>query len=196
MKKILPALIIIILLSACGPSVTAAPTPAPPEPPPALDEFGCISSIPTQADIDRALSYTGGLFDTPDWERSYYVADSRVAVTWFSTTLSAVAFLEALIFPCGYEEPDLDLFYSHENWQIIFENYERFEYAGQCGTNDGLRLYQFKGVDQGLIYDIQYWSQNDTMTRVMSMMIVFPAETPSLTAEYSNRLFPRLTSCP
>jgi hypothetical protein len=194
MKKILPFLLIVIFFSACAPSVTVVPTSTP-EPPPVQDEFGCISSTPTQADIDRALSFTGDLFDTPDWERTYFVADGRVAVTWYSATLVAVAYLEALIFPCGYEEPDLDLFYSHENWQIIFENYERFEYADQCHTNDGLRLYQFKGVDQGFVYDIQYWSQNDTMTRVISMMTVFPAESVSLTEEYSNRLFPRLTNC-
>lgn len=187
-------LLTLALLAACAPLPAEPPAPTA-EPPRPADEFGCIASMPVQADIDRALSYTGGLFDTADWQRTYFVADGRVAVTWFSESLGAVAYLEALIFPCGYEEPDLDLFYSHENWQIIFENYERFEYANQCRTNDGLRLYQFKGFDQGFEYDIQYWSQNDTRTRVISMMTVFPAETPALTEEYAARLFPRLTDC-
>lgn len=155
----------------------------------------CISSEPAQADIDSALAYTGALFNETDWQRTYTVSESRVAVTWLSETLGAVAYLEALIFPCGYEEPDLNDFFNDENWQVIFENYESYEAVSECKTDAGLRLYQFKAVEQGYDYDIKYWAGNDTDTRVMAVMIVFPVESKSLMDEYSSTLFPDLTSC-
>ncbi|WKZ36578.1 MAG: hypothetical protein QY332_01390 [Anaerolineales bacterium] len=193
MRKSPPILFFFLLLSACGPSATAAPMTTEP---PLADDFGCISSNPTQADIDRALAYSGNLFDVPEWERTYTVADGRVSVAWSSTPLAAVAYLEALIFPCGYEEPDLDFFFSDENWEIIFENYEGFEHVDECRTTDGLRLYQFIGVDDGYEYDIHYWARNDTDTRVITMMTVFPIESEALIEEYARRLFPALLNCP
>ena len=155
----------------------------------------CISSEPAQDDIDTALSYTGDLFGELEWQRTYTVSDGRVAVTWFSDTLGSVAYLEALIFPCSYEELDLDDFFNEENWQVIFENYESYEHVAECRTDDGLRLYQFKAVEQGYDYDIKYWVENDTDTRVLGVMIVFPVESTSLMDDYSSELFPDLTSC-
>jgi hypothetical protein len=155
----------------------------------------CISSEPVQTDIDSALAYTGDLFKDPAWKRTYTVSEGSVAVTWSNDTLSAVAYLEALIFPCGYEEPDLDNFFNDENWKVIFANYESYEAVAECKTDTGLRLYQFKAVDKGYDYDIKYWAKNDTGTRVMGVMIVFPVESKSLMDEYSTKLFPELTSC-
>lgn len=198
MKKITPVLLVLLLLSACAPAATPTPmpTPVPPTVPPlAVEEMTCISTQPTQEDVDRALAFTGGLFNTPDWERSYTVEDSRVAVTWFGSSISAVAFLEALIFPCGYEELDLDQFFGDENWDIIFGNYQRYQRVDECRTDAGLRLYQFKAVDQGFDYDIYYWAQNDTATRVVTMMIVLPVGSEDRMEEYGYSLFPTLQSC-
>jgi hypothetical protein len=155
----------------------------------------CISSEPEQADIDRALAYTHDLFSGPDWQRTYTVSDSRVAVTWSNDTLGSVAYLEALIFPCGYKELDLDNYFNEENWKAIFANYESYEAVAECKMDTGLRLYQFKAVEQGNDYDIKYWAKNDTDTRVMGVMIVFLVKSKSLMDEYSTRLFPELTSC-
>ena len=201
--KIKPSLFlaIIIFLSACGGKVNTA-VPISTEPPVAASEIVpkvtpvCISSEPAQEDIDRALSFTGDLFGAPEWVRSYTVYEGRVSVAWSNDPLGAVAYVEAFIFPCGYEEPDLNNFFSDENWQVIFANYESFEAGSACKTDDGLRLYEFKAVTDGFEYHIKYWAQNDTDTRVISTMIVFPVESQSLMDEYSNRLFPKLISCP
>jgi hypothetical protein len=155
----------------------------------------CISSKPAQADIDSALAYTGDLFNEPEWQQTYTVSDGSVAVTWSNDNLGAVAYLEALIFPCGYEEPDLNNFFNEENWKVVFANYESYEAVSECKTDSGLRLYQFKAAEQGYDYDIKYWARNDTDTRVMGVMIVFPVESNSLMDEYSSDLFPDLTSC-
>lgn len=200
MKNLLFAIVIVLLVSACGAKATA--TPANELPPsdannPTIEQAtpACISLEPTDADIDRALTYTKDLFSGPEWERSYTVGGGRVSVAWSNATDAAIAYAEALIFPCSYEEPDINNFFSDENWSVIFGNYESYQPVAECRTNDGLRLYQFIAVEAGFNYAINYWVENDTETRVMDMMIVFPAESTELMDEYSNSLFPELTSC-
>ena len=199
MKKIFLTLVVLLLISACGGKVNTA-VPISTEPP--ASEIApkvtpvCISSEPTQADIDRALSFPGELLSAPEWVRSYTVFEGRVSVVWSNDPLSAIAYVEALIFPCGYEEPDLNAFFSDESWQIIFANYESFEPTAACKIDVGLRLYEFKAVTDGFEYNINYWAKSDTDTRVLGTMVVFPVESQSLLDEYSERLFPELVSCP
>jgi len=206
MKNIFLALLLLFLISACGGKVNTA-VPILTEPPIVVaSEISpkvtpvCISSEPAQGDIDRALSFTGELFGAPEWIRSYTVSDGRVSVFWSNDPLHTVAVEEALIFPCGYEEPDLDNYFSDDNWKVIFGNYKSYDAVSACKTNDGLRLYQFKATvtdaKGDAEYAIKYWAKNDTDTRVLSTMIVFPVESQSLMDEYSTRLFPNLTSCP
>lgn len=203
MKKFFTALVVLFLISACGGKVNTA-IPISTEPPvveadPKVTPV-CISPEPTQDDIDRALSFTDDLLNTPEWVRSYTVYEGRVSVVWSNDPLSAIAIVESLIFPCGYEEPDINNFFSDENWQIIFGNYKSFESVSACKTDAGLRLYQFKAIVTDNAgdaeYAIKYWAMNDTDIRVMGTMIVFPVESQTLIDEYSIDLFPELTSCP
>jgi len=162
---------------------------------PQVDAAGCISVEPTQGDIERSLAFTDEIFSGPEWTRSYTVETGRVSVTYIGDSLSALGFVEALIFPCGYGESDVDGFFSDENWQIIFENYESYKAVSECKSGDSLRLYEFNAVEEGYDYEIKYWALNDTDTRVMETMIVFPVESKSLMADYSSALFPDLASC-
>lgn len=155
----------------------------------------CISPEPTQADIDRALDYAGALFKSDEWERSYTVMESRVGVTWLNNSLGAVAYLEALIFSCGYEEPDIDAYFSTETWDVIFENYDSYEIVSECRTDNGLRLYEVDATNIGFEYDIRYWARNDTDNRVITMMMTFPVGTEDLLDDYATRLFPPLPEC-
>ena len=207
-KQLFIFLAIAMIVSSCGTPATATPTPVPPPtstPTPKIQPTNkplptvtpvCISSKPTQGDIGRALAYTGDAFSTPDWERSNTVSENSVAVTWQNIAQGAVVYLEAIIFPCGYEEPDLNKYFSDENWKAVFANYESYEKIDECRRDDGLRLYEFKTHNQGFVYEIRYWVKNDTDTRVISTMIVFPLESKSLLDEYSSTLFPGYSTCP
>jgi hypothetical protein len=155
----------------------------------------CISPEPTQADIDRALDYTGALFKSDEWERSYSVMESRVGVTWMNNSIGAVAYLEALIFSCGYEEPDVDAYFSPETWDVIFQYYDDYEIVSECRTDNGLRLYEVDATNAGFEYDIRYWARNDTDNRVITMMMTFPVGTEDLLDDYATRLFPPLPDC-
>jgi hypothetical protein len=203
MHKTLFSSMILFLLAACGsPSVSGEPTLLAPPPVPAEDNSVveaatpvCIAFEPTPEDIDRALSFTGNFFETEDWARTYTVAEDKVTVTWYSETLISVVYLEALIFPCGYEDLDLDQFFNVDSWQIIFENYQGYEYITECRNDSGLRLYEFIAIDQGAEYEIRYWTVNDTDTRVITLMIVLPVESPDLMDEFAYSLFPTLEIC-
>ena len=115
---------------------------------------------------------------------------------WQNVSEGALVYLDAIIFPCGYEEPDLNKYFSEENWKAVFANYESYELLDECKRDDGLRLYEFKTLNQGFEYEIRYWVDNDTDTRVISTMIVFPLETKLLLDEYSSMLFPDYSTCP
>jgi hypothetical protein len=208
MKKRLLLLLAAIMISSCGKPIPAPPTtvPSPTEPPPTQKAEptetplptvtpACISPEPTQNDIDFALAFSGQVFDSTDWERTYTVSGDRVSVTWLNNPLGAVAYLEVLIFPCGYEEPDLNNYYD-DNWGTIFQNYESYTSVAECRRNDGLRLYEFEAQNQGFEYGIKYWVKSDTDSRVISLMVVFPLDLKDMLDNYSARLFPIYSSCP
>ena len=132
----------------------------------------------------------------PEWEQSYTVNDTNVAVLWQNVPQSALVYLETRIKPCGYEEPDLNKEFSDENWKAVFANYESYQLIDQCKNDDGLRLYEFETQNQGLEYEINYWVENDTDTRVIVTMIVFPLETELLLDKYSSMLFQNYSTCP
>ena len=104
---------------------------------------------------------------TSEWEKSYDSCGRPSFCYLAEQSLGAVVYLEAIIFPCGYEEPDLNKYFSDENWKAIFPNYESYELIDECKTDDGLRLYEFKTQNQGFEYEIRYWVENDTDTRVI-----------------------------
>lgn len=192
---------VFLFIMACempGPLMETTPTPQIPptrvnEVPPTAAS-ACISPEPTQEDVDRALSFTGKLFETGDWQRTYTVAENKVSVSWYSQALSSIAYLEALIFPCSYEEPDINAYFSDENWKVIFQNYQGYEPVDECRDDKGQRLYQFKVVSGDAGYDVNYWVKNDTDTRAISFMLVLPEGSDAI-SEYAYSLFPTLSSC-
>ncbi|GAB4542234.1 MAG: hypothetical protein Fur002_12140 [Anaerolineales bacterium] len=197
MKKIF--LLLALLLSACGNVATPAPAPtSTPTPQPLIlptVTAACVSSTPSQADIDRALSFTGQNLASADWERSYSVSDARVAVTWSNAAQGAAAYLEALLFVCGYEEPDLNAYFTEANWQTIFANYEDYQLISECRNDNGLRLYEFSAQSGGLEYAVSYWVRNDTDTRVIAFMLAYPKESRAAFSAYGAQMFPQLPNC-
>jgi hypothetical protein len=203
-------LFILLFLTACsqsGSQATEAPKPQQNPPTSTIESSStveilstvtpaCISQDPSQTDIDRALSFTEQVFEQDDWEQTYTVSEDRVSVSWFSNSLGAVAFMEALIFPCGYEEPDLNNYFNDENWDNVFANYESYELVTECRSDAaGLRLYQFDVDSDGVPYLVNYWVKNDTNNRVVSFMMIVPDDSFDLLDEYSYSLFPQLSNC-
>lgn len=217
MKKNVLSALILFLLAACGSSPTSEapallpPSPAPPASQPPITETEeisppsdstpefapiCIEAAPTETDIERALSFPGGLFDSADWERSYTVYEDRVFVYWQNPVIPSIVNLEAVIFPCSYEEPDLDSFFSADAWAVVFGNYESYQYVSECRDDRGLRLYNFIAVTEGEAYQVRYWTLNDTANRIVTFMVVLPLDASAQMDEIAYALFPQLQACP
>jgi len=155
----------------------------------------CISQEPAQEDIDRALTFTGQVFEQGDWEQSYTVSEDRVSVSWFSNSLGAVAFMEVLIFPCGYEEPDLNNYFNDENWANVFANYQSYTPITECRSDIGLRLHEFSAISEDVPYVIRYWVMNDTNNRVISFMLSMAGDSFAGIDPIGYSLFPQLSNC-
>ncbi|HUM25135.1 MAG TPA: hypothetical protein PKN81_02820 [Anaerolineales bacterium] len=207
-KQIFILIIAAVILSSCGKPPAPPPTSTP-LPPPTITSTPrivatntplptvtpvCVSPEPTQQDIDRAHSYTGDAFDS-SWDQSEAALEGAYSIAWQNIVQGAVAYLEARIKPCGYEEPDLNRDFSEATWSAIFANYESYESIAECKLDSGIRLYQFKTYNLGFEYKINYWVESDTDNRIIVTMIVFPAESQPLLDEYSIRLFPNLPNC-
>ncbi len=186
----------ILFLSACASSdvlpSTSTPVPAAEEVLPTVTP-ACISPEPGADDINETLSFGEELDE--GWDEEHAILDGRVSVTWQNLFENAVIHVEALLFPCGYDEPDLDDYFSDANWDAIFASYEDHEMIGECSTQDGLRLYEFEASSQGVYYDVNYWVLNDTATRVITVMMIFPFDSEALFEDHSLLFFPELTAC-
>jgi hypothetical protein len=202
MKRIYLVLLA-IFLSSCStppkatstPTISPSKTPAITQTPLATVTAVCIPPGPSKEDEEAALDYTGDVFDPSEWEQSHVLGEESVSVTWQNIPQSAVVFLEAIIFSCGYEEPDLDRFLSEDHWDVLFANYDSYEMIDECQSDTGLRLYQFEAVSQGFDYNINYWSENDTNERIITTMITFPFGSETTMDDYSIELFPELPNC-
>jgi hypothetical protein len=199
MKRIYPVFLAIFISSCAAststPTISPTETPSVTKTPLATVTAVCISAEPTQEDVDAALSYADDVFDPADWEQSYEVGEERVSVILQNIPQSAVVFLEAIIFSCGYEEPDLNRYLNDDHWDALFANYDSYEMIDECRSDDGLRLYEFEAVSQEVDYNISYWSENDTNERIITTMITFPLGSEATMDEYSIQLFPELPNC-
>ena len=153
----------VLFASSCGMPDPVLPTqtfiPTKPAAPLATLTPVCVSAQPTQADIDRALMFTGTAFSAAEWQRSEpVISESRVSLYWQNNSQNALAYLEANIFKCGYEELDINKYFNDENWKAVFQSYDSYtSTAPMCKTDSGLRLYEFKAASGGNDYDIRYW---------------------------------------
>jgi hypothetical protein len=183
----------IILLAVTLVCLSAACAPAADEPRGPRDECGLIE--PTDSDVEYALSFGRQAFTSTDWVKIYTVEPYKISLTRKNDALGGIAYLEYLIYNCGYTQTDLDNYFSDEGFDIIFVDYESHALANFC-EEKSLALYEYNLVDSGIPYSARYWVKQATETRLLVMMLVFPSETPDVLDEYSRKIIPELTACP
>ena len=107
---------------------------------------------------------------------------------------SAVAYIEYLIYNCGYGQSELAQYFNDESFNIVFEGYEGHNMAAFC-EDKSLALYKFDLVDEGSEYTANYWVKQDDDTHILVVMLVFPQTSTAQLDEYSKKIFPELTTC-
>jgi hypothetical protein len=182
---LLSAAALTFLLAACTPA-TGEQAAGP------RDECGLIE--PTSGDVDYALSFGQQAYPTADWIKSYTVEPYKISLTRTNGSLTGVAYLEYLIFNCGYGQTELNNYFNDESFNIIFGDYESHALTNFCEVED-LALYEYDLVEDGIGFHARYWAKQASDTRLLVMLLVFPTDTPNILDQYSQELFPEFPSC-
>jgi hypothetical protein len=152
---------------------------------------------PTDKDVQKALGYTGKIFQTSDWKRIYTVGNQRVSITWDHQTLNALAYMEYLVWDCGYTQTDLENYFSLSNFKdVFFNSYQNPVELKRCTGADGLSLYEYSATFNGEAYSIRYWARLESPTRILTLMLSFPSKDKAIQDSLANQLFPKLVACP
>jgi hypothetical protein len=174
------------LLAACTPAAEQQAEGA-------RDECGLIE--PTAADVEYALSFGQTSYPPADWIKTYTVEPYKISLTRSNEALAAIAYLEYLVFNCGYGQADLNSYFNDESFNIIFGDYESHSLTNFCET-EGLALYEYALVEEGINFQARYWVKQASETRLLVMMLVFPSDTPDILNAYSGNIFPEFPACP
>jgi hypothetical protein len=152
---------------------------------------------PGEADIQEALNYTGQAFSGLEWERSYTVLADRVTVTWENDDEGALAYLEHLVYDCGYVEADIDAFFSEQSLkEVILQDYERPELLESCKDASGdLRLYELSAWIHEQTYLVRIWVTLPQPNRMVYVFLTYPEVGQEQLQAYARDLFPALQAC-
>lgn len=172
----------LILAWGCAPKPYAVPT----------DECGPVE--PSDQDVRFALDFGKDMFVGEEWVKSYTVDPYRVSVTHQNESLSAIAYVEYLMFNCGYGQAELDEYFNDEGFSIVYGNYESYTLSSFCEI-DNLALFEYDLVDSGIQYSSRYWVKQESDTRILVAMLVFPTTDQTQLNGYAARLFPNLVTC-
>jgi hypothetical protein len=152
---------------------------------------------PNDRDIKYALNRPGDIFQNSDWDRKYTVGDQRISITWEHTKLSGLAYLEYLVWDCGYTQKDLETYFSESNFTNVFFNaYENPVRVKHCSLDDTLSLYEYTAMYEGINYLLRYWVNLDSPTRIMTFLLSFPEKDKAVLDQVANQLYPKLAVCP
>lgn len=155
----------------------------------------CGLTQPSQRDVRFAVGFAAKLFDPNQWERSYTVEPYKTVVLRENQSLGAIAHTEYLLWNCGYTESDLDNYFSEGYFDVVFSNYDGYMMNKSCQEGK-LSLYEFDAVSQGAPYMVRYWVKQQSKTRVLIFMLVYPRESQTALETVAGQVFPDLVSCP
>jgi hypothetical protein len=175
------------ILSACGTAQQADQAQGPSD--------ACGPYEPTDADVQKMLAYGREAFASPGWVKNYTVEPYKITLTRRNDAIQAIAYSEYLIFTCGYTQSDLNNYFNDEGFNIIFNDYEAHVLTKFC-EQSGTPLYEYDLLDEGNNFKARYWVKQDTNTRILVYMLVFPQADAGGLNEHSQKLFPTLSACP
>lgn len=185
LSRFVLAVAFLLLLAACSATWPAEDSPR--------DQCGPIQ--PSWRDVRFAVGFAAKFFDPEQWERTYTVEPYKTVVLRENQSIGAIAHTEYLLWNCGYTESDLDNYFSQEYFDVVFSNYDGYTMNKSCQEGK-LSLYEFDAVSQGAPYIVRYWVKQQSKTRVLIFMLVYPRESQVALETMAGQVFPNLVSCP
>lgn len=156
------------------------------------DECGPVE--PTEKEVKRVMSIGKDPFASTDWVKSYTVEPYKVSLTRRNNAEGALFIADYLMFNCGYGQEDLDNLFSAEAFDVMLADYESHTLLNFC-EKTGLSLYEYDLLFKGTEFLARFWVKQESDTRLLTVQLVFPKASLALLDEYSNKLYPELTSC-
>ena len=190
---------IAIVLLGCGVSGQLTGSASTPTSTPLRVTADCTKlTNPTEEDVKYALGFTGNTLDPESWDRSYTVESMHVSVSWTTKDGKRVAFLDYLIYSCGFKPTDWDYVLSDKTFrEVRLRNFQNADRIASCTRSESnLNLLEYKYQDSGRNYRIRFWATLVKQTRLLTMSLSFSDEIRSELDRFSSRLFPMLSACP
>jgi hypothetical protein len=184
--SMLVAVLFALAAAGCAPASTATQPTGP------TDNCGPIE--PTDADIQKMLSFGKESFTSNDWQKSYTVEPYKISLTRRNDAIQAIAQSDYFIFTCGYGQTEMGNTFNDANFNLIFSNYESHALSKFCEIKN-LALYEYDLTLNGQPFKARYWVKQDTDTRILAYELVFPQTGAATLNEYSQKIFPDLSAC-
>ena len=155
----------------------------------------CKTKNSSILDVIRVQTFAPGIFGRDVWSESYTSSPDRVTMTWLSNNLNAVAYVEYLVYSCGYTQKDVDTYFSEDNFKsTLFKDYQDVTKTAECSKDD-LRHYEFRGKFSGIHYLMVYWVKPENGNRILDFMMAFPVEKQDELKKVATQLYPQLPAC-
>jgi len=157
------------------------------------DECGPIE--PTEKEVKRVMSIGKDAFASTDWVKNYTVEPYKISLTRRNNVEGALFIADYLMFNCGYGQEELDNLFGAEAFDAMLADYDSHTLANFC-EKPGLSLYEYDLLFQGTEFLARFWVRQESDTRLLTVQLVFPKASLGPLEEYSEKLYPELTSCP
>ena len=155
----------------------------------------CASLQPTDNDVKYALDFGKELFTDVNWTRSYTVKELQATVSWTHRTQAALADITLYMFCDDAGTDDVSWFYNADALKVMFESYDQATLTASC-TRDKIMHFEIDAVEEGQDYKIKLWAEPLNKSRLLSVLLTFPAGETDLLTQYSNEFFPDFATCP
>ena len=167
---------------------------------------GLVGAIPAAAQPDDPTPaplreiYTVLQFGDPVFEPGLWMAHAaeeadRTTATWRADGYGALAHAEYLHFGDGYNPDNLGAFFDDGWFGVSFKDYDSWEQVRRCRIA-GMTVHEFALAMGDQAYQMRYWIQPITPTRILTLQMVFPAGRERLLEEYSRLFAPLAYRCP
>ncbi len=147
-----------------------------------------------EREIYTVLAVGEGVFEPGLWLASASEKGYLTTAEWRADSIGALAFLNYLHFDGGITPEEIQATFNRAWFEATFANYQSWQEVSNCQIED-VRLHEFSFINDNLKYDMLYWIEPISETRVQTLFLTFPEDSRELMDEYAAELYPDAIVC-